>query len=167
MSSPDPLTGKFAYTQFLLRRYRRHAAERLDPITDPSRGQGRVLALLKLRDGLSTRDIATVLGVRVSSLNELLSKMDKAGYLSRSPSPQDRRISLVHLTAAGRAVEQRPPPAPALFEDFTDADRDRFEGYLDRLITTLTEDMPDDEDQPTPTLEQFTDYADLRPGRRR
>ena len=70
------MTSKFAYTHFLLRRHRRQAAERLDPITDPSRGQGRVLALLMLRDGLSTRDIATVLGVRVSSLNELLSKMD-------------------------------------------------------------------------------------------
>lgn len=161
------MTSKFAYTHFLLRRHRRQAAERLDPITDPSRGQGRVLALLKLRDGLSTRDIATVLGVRVSSLNELLSKMDKAGYLSRSPSPQDRRVSLVHLTAAGKAVEQRLPPSPALFEDFTDAEREQFEGYLDRLITTLRQGVPEDEGQPTPTLAQFAAYADLRPGRRR
>ena len=77
------------------------------------------------------------------------------------------RNHTTHMLRTYLGVEQRLPPTPALFEDFTAAEREQFEGYLDRLIATLRQGMPDDEEQPTPTLAQFTDYADLRPGRRR
>lgn len=49
------------------------------------------MAFLKLRDGIRTRDLAYLLDIRISSLNELLAKLEKNGYITREPSQEDRR----------------------------------------------------------------------------
>ena len=59
---------------------------------DTTRGQGRILAALKLKDGIATRELAYVLGIRVPSLNEALSKLENAGHIVREPDPRDRRV---------------------------------------------------------------------------
>ena len=42
---------------------------------DTTRGQGRILAALKLKDGIATRELAYVLSIRVPLLNEALSRL--------------------------------------------------------------------------------------------
>ena len=71
---------------------------------DTTRGQGRILAALKLKDGIATRELAYVLGIRVPSLNEALSKLENAGHIVREPDPRDRRVQLITLTDSGRAL---------------------------------------------------------------
>ena len=67
------LWTKLSQLQYLLRR--RYGHRHSSPTSDATRGQGRILAFLKLRDGISTRDLAYLLDLRVSSLNELLAKL--------------------------------------------------------------------------------------------
>lgn len=81
---------------------------RVSPLANPLRGQGQVLALLKQSDGLTTKEMAQLLGIRTASLNELLVKLEAKGLLTRARSPQDGRMTVVNLTEAGRAVEQAP-----------------------------------------------------------
>lgn len=80
----------------LLARHERH------PHPGAHRGQGRVLALLALREPLRQKDLGYLLGVRSQSLGELLAKLERAGLVRRTPDDNDRRSMQVELTDAGR-----------------------------------------------------------------
>lgn len=110
-----------------------------DRVFDPTQGQGRIIAMLKLRDGLSTKDLATVLGIRVSSLNETLAKMEKAGLVERKPSEADKRVMLIYLTDAGRAVEFPDEGEVDLLAGFSDEEVEALAGYLERIVANLEE----------------------------
>lgn len=114
---------------------------------DTTRGQGRILAALKLKDGIATRELAYVLGIRVPSLNEALSKLENAGYIVREPDPRDRRVQLITLTDSGRALTNQmgegEPEGDNIFEVLTERERANLNDYLDRLIVRMHEDLPD------------------------
>ena len=114
---------------------------------DTTRGQGRILAALKLKDGIATRELAYVLGIRVPSLNEALSKLENAGYIVREPDPRDRRVQLITLTDSGRALTGQlgagEPEGDNIFEVLTEQERANLNDYLDRLIVRMHEDLPD------------------------
>ena len=114
---------------------------------DTTRGQGRILAALKLKDGIATRELAYVLGIRVPSLNEALSKLENAGYIVREPDPRDRRVQLITLTDSGRALTNQmgegEPEGDNIFEVLTERERTNLSDYLDRLIVRMHEDLPD------------------------
>ena len=114
---------------------------------DTTRGQGRILAALKLKDGIATRELAYVLGIRVPSLNEALSKLENAGYIVREPDPRDRRVQLITLTDSGRALTNQmgegEPEGDNIFEVLTEQERTNLSDYLDRLIARMHEDLPD------------------------
>ena len=114
---------------------------------DTTRGQGRILAALKLKDGIATRELAYVLGIRVPSLNEALSKLENAGYIVREPDLRDRRVQLITLTDSGRALTNQmgegEPEGDNIFEVLTERERANLNDYLDRLIVRMHEDLPD------------------------
>ena len=74
------------------------------PVDNPSSGQGRVLACLKLKDGIGIKDLAQILGMSASSLNDLLTKMEYGGFIERRPVSDGDAISQVFLTEKGKAV---------------------------------------------------------------
>lgn len=114
---------------------------------DTTRGQGRILAALKLKDGIATRELAYVLGIRVPSLNEALSKLENAGHIVREPDPRDRRVQLITLTDSGRALTgqlgEGEPEGDNIFEVLTEQERANLSDYLDKLIARMHEDLPD------------------------
>ena len=114
---------------------------------DTTRGQGRILAALKLKDGIATRELAYVLGIRVPSLNEALSKLENPGHIVREPDPRDRRVQLITLTDSGRALTgqlgEGEPEGDNIFEVLTEQERANLNDYLDRLIVRMHEDLPD------------------------
>ena len=114
---------------------------------DTTRGQGRILAALKLKDGIATRELAYVLSIRVPSLNEALSKLENPGHIVREPDPRDRRVQLITLTDSGRALTgqlgEGEPESDNIFEVLTEQERANLSDYLDRLIVRMHEDLPD------------------------
>jgi DNA-binding MarR family transcriptional regulator len=115
------------------------------PLGDTTRGRGRILALLQLKDGIATKDMAQILGIRVSSLNETLGKLERDGYIERTPSEEDKRIMLVTLTEKGREVKPHGSRLPKkLFAGFSDEELDAFSGYLDRMMANLEEELGED-----------------------
>jgi DNA-binding MarR family transcriptional regulator len=127
-------------------------------MADTTRGQGRILAVLKLQDGISTKDLSYLLGVSISSMNELLSKLEKYGYIVRESSSQDKRIMLVKLTEKGRNVQQ---PETHNFGDIfsclAEEEQKRFGEYLDRILSTLYADT-DDGENPFERMEAFKSF---------
>lgn len=145
MSRDMELFSKLARVERLMHREqgRMHREGRL--FADTSRGQGRILAMLKIKDGISTKELSYLLGIRVSSLNELLAKMERSGYISRKPAEKDRRISMIYLTEKGRSENFEPVEAPEIFGCFSDEELENFCGYLDRLIAELeSRNTPED-----------------------
>lgn len=142
------LYEKLATLQHLLMR-RRFVCRGSGPVADPMRGQGRILALLKIKDGVSTKDMSSVLGIRTSSLNELLSKLEAKGYITREQSEEDGRVLVVKLTDKGREVEQQSDTAGAadMFDCLDEKEKAAFSDYLDRLIDRVGAEIGEQGDE--------------------
>ncbi|WRS31090.1 MarR family transcriptional regulator [Actinomycetaceae bacterium MB13-C1-2] len=142
------LNEKMMQTIGLLRYQRRQARRASDVRSDPSQGQGRVLAALKLQDKIATKDLAYVLGLHPASLNETLAKLTKEGYITREQSPEDGRVMLVKLTDKGRALQQQGHPSPLgnVFDCLDQSEQANMAGYLDRVNAALKNQLGVDED---------------------
>ena len=115
------------------------------PLADTTRGRGRVLAALKMQSPIPTRELAYLLDIRQQSLNELLKKLQADGLIERAPSETDRRIMMVALTEAGRAVEIGREDADYL-DALTDEEVETLVGLLDKLIDALETELGVDGD---------------------
>ena len=140
----NELYKKLTKLQWLLHRQQMQSWAQRGPMADTTRGQGRILALLKLRDGISTKDLSYYLGVRISSLNETLMKMEKGGYITREPSEQDKRVMLVKLTEKGRSEEQpRPLDFDDIFSCLSEDEQRSFGEYIDRIAEAIQANFSD------------------------
>lgn len=111
------------------------------------RGQGRVLALLNMKPNISQRELTFLLDMSKQALAELLSKMEKKGYISRTPSSEDKRVMLIELTDEGRKIasemDHHSNQFDYLFEDFDTAEIEQLNIYLDKLVANLEKGFPD------------------------
>ena len=140
------LYTKLSKLQWLLQRSHLHRHTEHGPTADPTRGQGRVLAMLKLQPEITTKDLGYLLGIRQQSLNELLNKLEKAGLVTRVPSEEDRRVMIVTLTEKGKDAQQQPrADFPDIFDCLADEEQAAFSGYLDRIIAALEEQLTDED----------------------
>jgi len=135
--------------QALIGRYeRRHRADRA-PWGDPLRGQGRVLALLKMKPEISQRELSYLLDMSKQSLAELLQKLERAGLIERTPSTNDKRVTMITLTPAGEAVGQFDAIAPSHVDDalgvLSDDELAAFSTYLGRIIAGLEQSIGGDD----------------------
>jgi DNA-binding MarR family transcriptional regulator len=107
------------------------------PFADPTRGQGQILHALKTEpNGISARELAFLLGIRVTSLNELLSKLEKAELITRVQSESDGRISIIKLTDKGNSEPLQHNP-DSFLDCFSEEEKVTLSGYLERLIEAL------------------------------
>jgi DNA-binding MarR family transcriptional regulator len=65
------------------------------------------LALLVERGPLRLSDLADQAGVDISTMSRLASRLESLGLADSSPSPTDRRVSMLAATAAGHELYQR------------------------------------------------------------
>lgn len=107
-----------------------------------------MLATLKLQDGIATRDLAYILGLRVASLNELLAKLEAGGLISREPAEDDRRVMLIRLTEAGRNTEQHKPRFPNAFARLSGEEQEQMSSILDKIIAQLEGEIAPDAEEP-------------------
>lgn len=140
------LYEKLYRLQWLLRQSHMQNHFAHGPFADRTRGQGRVLAMLKMQPEISSKDLSYLLGIRQQSLNELLNKLEKSGYVVREPSEADRRIMLVKLTEKGKVEQQPDTDYSEIFDCLNPKEQAAFSKYLDRIIAVLQERVVTDED---------------------
>lgn len=102
-----------------------------------SHGQGRILAILKQKDGLSTKELSEILNIKVTSLNETLNKLIKNGYIKKEASSNDKRILLIYLTEKG--IEFRPPKPKDLdiFDCLNENEKEDLNKYLNLIAKEM------------------------------
>lgn len=111
-------------------------------ITELNTAQGRIMFVLWRSDGIPISDLAEKTGLGKSTLTSMLDRLEKTGFLRRSPSPDDRRSVLVFRTEKDRSLEEEyvrvSRHMTRLFYDgFSEADIDRFETDLERILRNL------------------------------
>jgi len=131
------LYEKLSRLQWLLQRNHLQNHSEHGPFADPTRGQGRVLAMLKIQPEISTKDMSYLLGIRQQSLNELLNKLERAEYVIREPLEADRRVMMVKLTEKGKAEQPADTDYSGIFDCLNSEEQAMFGNYLDRVIAAL------------------------------
>jgi DNA-binding MarR family transcriptional regulator len=147
MDKSNELLEQFTHFGRLL--HRRHAAQfrHFGPSGSVFRGQGRVLSILKMKKEMSQKELGYLLDMRNQSLGEILGKLETAGYISRSPSEDDRRTATIRLTALGETEADSEKQAQD--EDgftrhlacFEDGEKQNLADYLSRLIAAAKEQL--------------------------
>ncbi|WP_435135990.1 MarR family winged helix-turn-helix transcriptional regulator [Actinacidiphila sp. bgisy144] len=98
--------GPLSYAIFqLARTHRAHAAAMLRAM-NLHPGQELLLMQLFDRDGRTQAELLELVGLDHSTVSKSLRRMQEAGLLTREPAAHDRRVMVVHLTDAGRALRQ-------------------------------------------------------------
>lgn len=99
-----------------------------------TKGQGRLIVLLKRKDNLSTKELSEILNISVTSLNETLNKLEQKNFIRKVPSPKDKRVLLVELTEEGRNLEFNDHKDIDIFDSLSDEEKENMDDYLNRLI---------------------------------
>ena len=102
-----------------------------------TKGQGRLIGLLKRKDGFSTKELSEILNISVTSLNETLNKLEQQNLIRKVPSPKDKRVLLVELTEDGRSLEFKNHEDVDIFDNLSEEEKENLNEYLNRLTVSL------------------------------
>ncbi|MCL6639092.1 MAG: MarR family transcriptional regulator [Firmicutes bacterium] len=68
-----------------------------------------VLAFLWKKDGQSQIQLGTAMGMDRTTTSGVIDRLENLGLVTRRQHPEDRRVSMIHLTEAGRELERTLP----------------------------------------------------------
>ncbi|QAT60176.1 MULTISPECIES: MarR family winged helix-turn-helix transcriptional regulator [Tissierellales] len=146
--------------QMLMHRASFHDFIRGGWVHNPYRGQGRVLAILKMKPEISQKELTYLLNMSKQSLAELLAKLEKSGYITREPSEEDKRIMTIKLTEEGMKaaenVDDKTLETEKILDCLNDEELAAFSDYLGRIIKRYEEQFPDEDfEQRHKSMEEF------------
>lgn len=121
--------------------------------SNPHRGQGRVLALLRLKPEISQKELANILDIRTQSLGELISKLEKSGFVTRKPSSEDKRVMLVSLTEAGKYEADKLDQQPTEQDVFSCLSEEE-QAQLQTILLRLNEELEKQFDDSDPNFKE-------------
>ena len=133
-----------------VRRFNRFYTKKIGVLSDPflntpySLTEGRVLYALAHRDGATATWLCEELGLDPGYLSRLLRGFEQQKLISRNPSPQDGRQTLISLTPAGRDAYEPLDRASQsdienLLAPLPEADQERLVGAM-RTVSSLLGD---------------------------
>jgi DNA-binding MarR family transcriptional regulator len=118
------------------------------PMGDPQRGQGKILVILKVRPEISQKDLSSMLDMRPQSLGEFLAKLEKNGYIARTPSETDHRVVNIKLTEKGRAVTEQEFSYDKIFDCLSEEKQVNLSNYFSRIIETFVRELGEEPPEP-------------------
>jgi DNA-binding MarR family transcriptional regulator len=132
-------------------------------VTNPYRGQGRVMSILRMQPEIGQKELSYLLDMSKQGLGELLSKLEKSGYITRERSEKDHRAWIIKLTDKGREAlpdetDETAETADnnlinASFDSLNDEEQHNLSDYMERIISCLEEKLGKESDE--------SDYADF------
>src|SRR5271168_2318813 len=108
-----------------------------------SPGVTKILMRLSKEDGISMGDMARGIGVDPSYITALVDDLDVRGLARREPAPYDRRVKIIVLTDAGRAVaddiDKVLSVPPAAFSALSQSELRQLRDLLDKVVESQDE----------------------------
>jgi len=113
---------------------------------NPHKGQGRVLAILKMKPEISQKELTYLLNMSKQAVAELIGKLEKSGAITREPSEADKRVMRIKLTEEGaKAItysdDNRFEPTK-IFDCLEAEELAQFSEYLGRIIKRYEAQFP-------------------------
>lgn len=104
----------------------------------PFIGQYRCLLLLEEQGSMNQKTMADALQIRPASLGELLVKLKEKGYITRTPSAEDKRSLIVSLTEKGRMQllafhKQREKAHCSMLAALSEQEKEQFHQILEKI----------------------------------
>ena len=97
-------------------------------------GQGRILQILAQDGDMTQRVLTEKLGIQPGSASEVIGKLERAGYITRTESTEDRRTVDVRLTESGKEhLNKRRAEKPDLFSALSEEEKEQLVGLLEKL----------------------------------
>ena len=102
-----------------------------------------LLKTLAKEGPLRVTELAGHANLDTSTVSRHVSQLERAGYVGRTPDPEDRRAQLVELSQGGRdrlhsAMAQRRALLTAGLKDWSAEDVTEFARLLDRFVSDIT-----------------------------
>jgi MarR family transcriptional regulator, organic hydroperoxide resistance regulator len=114
-----------------------------------SPGVIKTLMRLGKQDGMSMGEMARGIGVDPSYITALVDDLDARGLARREPAPYDRRVKIIVLTEAGRAVagdiEQVLSVPPSAFSALSHSELRQLRDLLDKVLEASDHSAPRNE----------------------
>ena len=123
-----------------------------------------VLVLLS-RDDHSQRELAAAMSVTEQTMSRILARMERTGYITRTPHGNDKRRHVISLSAAGESVvREAADPVPAeemVSRGLTPEQVVQLRGLLALIIRAHDEpaDTPPGAEEPAPGTDDLPDPA--------
>lgn len=107
-------------------------------------GQNKVLKVLNKNDDIRQRELQDILGIRASSLSELLRKLEKDDYITRERSKSNGNDVIITITDKGRvsaeeAVLAEKQRDKEFFGCLSTEEREQLTVLLNKLLDSLHE----------------------------
>lgn len=109
--------------------------------------QNRALSILSLNDGLSQRQLAYVLGIRPQSSGEIVTKMERSGWLERKTDENDSRINRIYLTEAGKKQAEkinRQEENEDILDCLSENEKTQLNELLEKIVVNATDEDQED-----------------------
>lgn len=103
-----------------------------------------LIVLYETEGGITQRELTQRLGIRPGSASEVIFKLEKAGYITRTPCDTDRRTVNISLTDMGRdlaaeAKAQRVRRHHEMFSCMSDEEKKELLRLLDKIDADWSE----------------------------
>lgn len=113
------------------------------------RGVFRIIRRVQNQENISTRELAKELGVRPSSLNEKLARLEREGIIKRERDSRDQRVFLIRLLPAGDELikemkVERKKMHNNISKILTADEMDTLTSLADKLAQGLSDLNPED-----------------------
>lgn len=104
--------------------------------------QGRIMFVLWQKDNIPIHDLVEKTQFSKSTLTSMLDNLEKAGFIKRVPSKDDRREILIALTEKDRLLQDKyidvsREMGKLYYNKFNDKEINDFENYLKRILENL------------------------------
>lgn len=102
--------------------------------------QKRILIILNEAESITQRELTERLGIQPGSASEILSKLERAGWILRTQNEGDRRTTDICLTDSGRelaleALAQRKKRHAEMFSCLSEEEKEQLLSLLERVRT--------------------------------
>lgn len=104
--------------------------------------QGRILYVLWQEDGVTISTLSSKTSLANTTLTSMLDRMESGGLIHRTPSPTDRRASLIRLTDKARSLQAdydriSQQMNEQYYKGFSDDEIRTLEALLQRVLNNL------------------------------
>lgn len=104
--------------------------------------QGRILYVLWQEDGLPIVEISRRTGLAKTTLTSMLDRLEKSGFLTRTPSKGDRRQFIIQLTQKAWDLSLQynkvsDEMGELFYQGFSNDEIEGFENMLNRILKNL------------------------------